>query len=224
MEHNYGFSLYLIDKMSVKIAIVEDIPMTREGLKASVDSVDDFECVGTFEDAETFSKNFNKYKIDVVLMDINLPGQSGIECISQLKDRNPGTQFLVVTNYEDPDKIFDALRAGATGYLLKTTTDDKLRQAIHEIYAGGSPMSLSIARKIVNSFSGGVKSNKLIESLTERERQVLQLLDKGYMYKAIADKLFISLDSVRTHIRKIYEKLHVHSRTEALNKVFPRNR
>lgn len=188
-----------------------------------IDASPDFHCVGAYEDAESLIKVFNQLNVDVVLMDINLPGLSGIQCIGQLKDLRPEIQFLVVTNYEDADKIFAALSAGATGYLLKNISVPKLHEAIIDIYQGGSPMSMQIARKIVNSFSGRGKNKELFEKLTNREREVIELLDKGYLYKEIASQLSIKLETVRTYIRCIYEKLHVHTRTDALNKIYPKN-
>lgn len=209
--------------MSIRVAIVEDIKETREGLETMINTSPDFHCVGAFEDAESLRENFKHFIVDVVLMDINLPGQSGIQCIEQLKELRPDVQFLVVTNFEDSDKIFSALSAGATGYLLKNITKQKLHEAIKDIFKGGSPMSMQIARKIVNSFSGRYKNKELFESLTDREKEVLELLDKGYLYKEIADKLSLKLETIRTYIRAIYNKLHVHSRTDALNKIYPKN-
>ncbi len=209
--------------MKINAAIVEDNKETREGLSAMLDASPDIHCVNTFEDAETLIKDISQLKVDVVLMDINLPGQSGIQCIELLKELYPHIQFLVVTNFEDSDKIFAALRAGATGYLLKNVSKQKLHDAIRDIYNGGSPMSMQIARKIVNSFSGRYKNTKLFNSLTAREKEVLILLDKGYLYKEIAEKLSLKLETIRTYIRDIYDKLHVHSRTDAINKIYERS-
>ena len=209
--------------MPIKVAIVEDNEETRNGLKRMIDAAPDLFCAGVFEDAESIIKIFRHLDVDIVLMDIELPGQSGIECIGQLKEMRPQVQFLVVTNYEDADKIFDALNAGATGYILKNIMRPKLLEAIKDIHAGGSPMSVSVARKIVNSISGHHKNIKLYDSLTLREKEVINLLAKGYHYKEIAQKLLVGIETVNSHIRSIYEKLHVHSRLEAIHKIFPPN-
>jgi DNA-binding NarL/FixJ family response regulator len=208
--------------MAIHVAVVEDQKPIREGLKAMLDSSPDLFCAGVFEDAESLIKNFKHLDVHVVLMDIGLPGISGIQCVEQLKAIRPEVHFLMCTNLDEDDKIYDALCAGATGYVLKSTSKADLAEAIKQIQAGGSPMSPSVARKIVNSFSGKRKNTKLIDALTDREREVLNLLDKGYPYKIIADKLSISTPGVRFHIRNIYEKLQVHSRAGALNKVFPK--
>jgi DNA-binding NarL/FixJ family response regulator len=202
----------------IKIAIVEDQKPIMDGLKASIDSLDEFTCTGQFEDAESIIKQFKNLPVDVVLMDIGLPGINGIECVSRLKKIRPDVNFLMCTVLDDEDKIYDALCAGATGYLLKNISDQELSDAVKQIHAGGSPMTPSIARKIVNSFSGKRKNEELLEALTTREKEVLNLLDKGYPYKIIADKLNIGIPAVKFHIRNIYNKLHVHTRAEALNK------
>jgi DNA-binding NarL/FixJ family response regulator len=208
--------------MAIHVAIVEDQKEIREGLKAMVDFSPDLFCAGVFEDAESLINGFKHLDVHVVLMDIGLPGQSGIECVEQLKETRPDVHFLMCTNLDDDDKIYDTLCAGATGYVLKNIPRADLTEAIKQIYAGGSPMSPSVARKIVNSFSGKRKNTKLVNSLTEREREVLYLLDKGYPYKVIAEKIGTGIEAVRFHIRNIYEKLQVHSRVDALNKVFPK--
>ena len=155
---------------------------------------------------------------DVVLVDINLPGQSGIECVRQLKPRLPATQFAMVTVYEDADRIFQALAVGATGYLLKQTPRAELIAAIRELHAGGSPMSTNIARKVVQSFQAQATRRAETDSLSSREMEVLQALSRGHTYKQIAADLGISLGTVRTYIQRIYEKLHVHSHAEAVMK------
>ena len=159
---------------------------------------------------------------DIVLMDIHLPGISGIECVKKLKPSLAFTQFMMCTVYEDNENVFDSLCAGATGYLLKNSPPSKITEAIIDLYHGGSPMSSVIARKVIQTFKPTTGQNKDIEKLTNREREMLDLLAKGYRYKEIADQLSISFETVRTHIHNIYEKLHVQSRTEALNKAFPR--
>ena len=151
-------------------------------------------------------------------MDINLPGINGVECVRQLKPQLPGTQVVMLTVYENTDLIFQALAAGATGYLLKQTPPAELLEAVREVRSGGSPMTSHIARKVVASFQQAGKSAKEFENLTPRENEVLEHLTKGFLYKEIAEAMTISYDTVHTHIRKIYEKLHVRSRTEAVAK------
>lgn len=209
--------------MAIRVAIVEDDRETRNGLKEMIDFSKDLFCAGVFENAELLIKDFKQLDVEIVLMDINLPGQSGIDCVEQLKKMRPSVQFLMCTHLDNDDDIYDALCAGATGYLLKNISPAELEAAIKNMHAGGSPMSPPVARKIVNSFSGRRKNTKLLNALTETEKEVLKLLDKGYPYKTIADKLGVSIETVRWHIRNIYEKLHVHSRTDALNKVFPKS-
>lgn len=156
---------------------------------------------------------------DVVLMDIKLPGMSGIECVLRLKQLLPTVQVLMLTTYEDSDLIFNSLRAGASGYLLKKTHPAEILQAIGQVHDGGSPMSVHVARKLVNHFQQIPQPALEVEQLTPREREILDLLAKGYRYKEIVDHLNISLSTVRTHIRAVYEKLHVQSRTEAVVKL-----
>lgn len=187
-----------------------------------IDSLPDFYCAGTFEDAESLIKCFKHLDVHVVLMDIGLPGISGIECVEQLKEIRPDVHFLMCTNFEEDAKIYDALCAGATGYVLKNISMTDLAEAVTQISSGGSPMSPLVARKIVNSFSGKHKNTKLINALTIKEREVLNLLGKGHPYKIIADKMDIGIGTLRTHIMHIYEKLQVHSRADAVNKVFPK--
>jgi DNA-binding NarL/FixJ family response regulator len=155
-------------------------------------------------------------------MDINLPGKDGIKTVEALKSIKPKVQYLMCTSYEQPEKIFESLCAGATGYLLKNCTPESLLQAIKEIYNGGSPMSPQIARLVVTSFNQNQKAIAEFELLTEREKEILQLLAKGFQYKEIAGKLFLSVETIRTYVRHIYEKLQVHTRTDALNKIFPK--
>jgi DNA-binding NarL/FixJ family response regulator len=206
--------------MSIRVAIVEDTKDIREGLALLIEASEGFECVDCCLDGETALKQLPESKPDVVLMDINMPGISGVETVAKLKAILPATQFLMCTVYEEDEHIFNSLKAGASGYILKKTAPPKLLEAIAEIYNGGSPMSGSIARKVIASFRPVPAGND--NGLSSREQEILEALAKGYRYKEIADKLFISIDTVRSHIRKIYEKLQVHSRTEALNKVFPK--
>ncbi len=204
----------------IQVAIVEDIQIIREGLKTILDSTDGFACCGHFSDGEAAAKSLAELKPQVVLMDINLPGISGIECIRQVKEQMPDTQFMMFTVYDDDEKVFDALKAGASGYLLKSTQPANILQAIRELHEGGSPMSALIARKVVGLLQVERKE-PLNDMLSEREKEVLTQLSRGFLYKEIASQLNISIGTVKQHIHKIYEKLHVQNRTEAINKVFP---
>lgn len=208
--------------MNIRVAIVEDEKDILEGLKAMINYSPDLEFVGAFEDAESFLDKLPKLKAHVVLMDLNLPGLNGIEGIEMAKEKFPEINFLVSTCLDDDEKIYDALCAGATGYLLKNTTASELEKAIKDIYSGGTPMSPMVARKIIQGFVERKKNLKLFNSLTSREKDVLNLLNKGYAYKMIADKMNLDIETIRFHIKNIYQKLHVHSRTDAINKVFLR--
>ena len=205
----------------IKVGIVEDEKQIREGLAVLINGSEGFSCVNTFDTAEEAIEKIASLQLDVVLMDIHLSGKSGIECIAALKPDCANTQFLMCTSFEDTDSVFKALKSGATGYLTKTTQPSKILDAIVEVHKGGSPMSSNIARKIVASFQL-TNTNKEIEKLSKRETEILELLSKGLRYKEVADKLFLSTETVRTHIRNIYDKLQVNSRTEALNKAFPK--
>lgn len=206
----------------IYIAIVEDNKEIRESMYEFVNTTNDIYCVATFERAEDFEKKFRDMNVDVVVMDITLPGMSGIQCVSRQKPIKPHVQFLMCTSHNDAEKTFDSLRAGATGYMLKNAPPEKLFEAIRDIHKGGSPMSAEIARLVVSSFPEKNKNQQLIDTFTLREQEILYALAKGYQYKEIADQLFISIETVRTYLRKIYEKLQVHSKVEALNKVFPK--
>lgn len=209
--------------MPVRVAIVEDDPVLRTSLERVVRNEGDLKWMGSYGSAEQFlARNTGLEELDVVLMDINLPGQSGIECITACKPKRPQVQYLVCTIFEDNDNVFNALCAGATGYLLKSAEPEQIVRSIHEIHGGGSPMSLHIARMVVNSVPRKKNNNELLESLTKREREVLDQLAGGYRYKEIADHMGLSIDTVRSYIRDIYTKLQVQSRTDALNKVFER--
>jgi DNA-binding NarL/FixJ family response regulator len=202
----------------VRIIIVEDESEIRESLNALLCNREDIEVMDVFEDGESAIEYLKKKPADVALFDINLPGISGIEAIAQLKDRHPEMQFMVLSAYDDPDYIFRALRAGASGYILKNADTEKLIEAIKDVFNGGSPMSSQIARKVVNEFAATRPLTAYSEKLSRRENEILEQLSKGYRYKEIADQLFISTETVRTHIRNIYEKLQVNSRAEALKK------
>lgn len=205
--------------MSITVAIVEDDKGLREDLASFINNRRGLRCAATFPTAEDALKSLPDKPPDVVLMDINLPGMSGIECIHALKPRLPDTQFMVLTVFEESEKIFAALRAGASGYLLKRAAPAELAEAIEQVHAGGSPMSPQIARQVVQFFQMQKKATAKVsadmEDLTDRERDLLALLARGKAYKEISDQLGISVDTVRSHIRRIYKKLHVHSRTEA---------
>ena len=209
--------------MSITLAIVEDLDEVRDGLKNFISLSPDFKILDTFKTAEEALYDIPKLRPDIVIMDINLPGMSGIECIKLIKDKSPDTQFMMFTVYENDEKVFEALKAGASGYLLKNTGLVQLIESLKELHLGGSPMSANIARKLVTLFRNQQKETVNVEVLSSRENEILQLLAKGLLYKEIADQLAISVSTVRQHIHHIYEKLHVQNRTEAINKVFGRN-
>ena len=207
---------------SINVVIVEDTEMVLEALSMVVKGWQGFNLVGAFENGEEALLHIPILRPDVVLMDIGLPGISGIECIRKLVGQCPNTQFLICTVYEEDENIFEGLKAGAAGYILKNTTPAELLEAIRDIHNGGSPMSSVIARKIVHSIQNK-KESKELESLSSREKEIIQLLSKGFRYKEISDQLNIDLGTVKRHIHNIYEKLHVQSRTDALNKAFHRD-
>ncbi len=208
----------------IKVAIVEDTTDIREALQLIVSTADDMECNLVFPSAEAALKTLPDNCVDVILMDINLPGMSGIECVKLLSEKCPATQYLMCTVYEDDDHIFDALKAGATGYIVKKTPADKLLAAIRDLHNGGSPMSANIARRVIASFKNPApqKMNNEGDLLSEREKEMLSLLSQGLFYKEISERLSISLDTVKKHCNNIYRKLQVSSKTEAINKVFSR--
>jgi DNA-binding NarL/FixJ family response regulator len=207
--------------MPVRVSIVEDLAEIREGLVELVRSDRELLMVGSFEDAESAVQRLPDLHADIVVMDINLPGMSGIDCIKTIKEKCPGTQFMMFTVYENDDKVLQAMQAGATGYLLKRTKSEQILESIKELNQGGSPMSSNIARKLLNIFLHERKVTKN-EVLSDRENEVLQLLADGLLYKEIADRLYIGHGTVRQHLHNIYEKLHVHNRTEAVNKYYNR--
>jgi DNA-binding NarL/FixJ family response regulator len=202
----------------IKIVIIEDEDDIRTSLQMLLHGSDDIDLAEAFSDGETAVNYLLNHKVDVALFDINLPGISGIEAIARLKIKTPQMQFMVLTSYDDPDFIFKALRAGATGYILKSTPTNKLIDAIKELHNGGSPMSTQIARKVVTEFASFRPANTACEQLSRRENEILELMSGGLRYKEIAEQLFISTETVRTHIRNIYEKLQVNSRVAALKK------
>src|SRR6266487_948841 len=206
--------------MSLSIAIVEDLDAVRNGLKEFISLNTDFIVVGAYKNGEEALANLPLVEADIVIMDISLPGMNGIECIRQVKDKSPKTQFMMFTVYENDEKVFEALKAGASGYLLKNTGLLQIAESVKELHDGGSPMSANIARKLVNLFRDKSKEASPTDVLTNRENEILLLLSKGLLYKEIADQLQITPGTVRQHIHKIYEKLHVQNRTEAINKAF----
>ena len=205
--------------MEIKVAIFEDSKPLRESLKQLVDSADDLVCTGAFADANQLVRNLQSAAPDVVLMDINMPGISGIEAVQIIKQKLPAVQILMQTVFEENDKIFAAICAGACGYMLKKTAPQKMIEAIREAFNGGAPMTPSIATKVLQMFrqQPATAKNEFID-LSEREKEILTLLVEGKTYKMIAAACFISIDTVGTHIRHIYEKLHVHSKSEAVAK------
>lgn len=206
--------------MSITIAIVEDLEAVRNGLKDYISLHSDFSVLGAFKSGEEAMEQLPLLRPDIIIMDINLPGINGIECIQRVKDKSPGSQFMMFTVYENDEKVLEALKAGASGYLLKNTGLPQIAESIKELHEGGSPMSANIARKLVDHFRDKDKSNAFLEALSPREQEILKLLAKGLLYKEIAAQLQITTGTVRIHIHKIYEKLHVQNRTEAINKAF----
>ncbi len=204
----------------IKVSIVEDTDLIRKSLCTIIEQANGYQLLAAYESAEDALENITTKEIDVVLMDINLPGINGIECIKKLNQLKYKTQYLMCTVCEDDEQVFEALKAGATGYILKNTAPHELLQAISELQQGGSPMTSQIARKVVASFTPAKKQKSAaLELLSERELEILELLTKGYRYKEIADKTFINIETVRKHVHNIYHKLHVNSRTDAINKV-----
>ncbi|MCC7401130.1 MAG: response regulator transcription factor [Chitinophagaceae bacterium] len=208
--------------MPIRVSIVEDLAEVRDGLAELIRSDKELFLLDNFDNAEAAAEKLPYLKADIVIMDINLPGMSGIECIRVIKEKCPGTQFMMFTVYENDEKVLQAMQAGATGYLLKRTKPQNILESIKELSQGGSPMSSNIARKLLNIFLNEKKSTKK-EVLSDRENDVLQLLADGLLYKEIAERLRIAHGTVRHHIHHIYEKLHVQNRTEAVNKFFDRN-
>ena len=213
---------------TIRVSLVEDDPGVRANLARMINGTAGFQCEAAYADGMAALKGIPAHRPDVVLMDINLPGMLGTECVRQLKSVVPDVPVLMLTVYDDSEQVFKSLMAGATGYLLKRTPKEKLLEAIREVTSGGAPMSRQIARRVVQFFQeidqmpAVTQRSPEIETLTEREKQVLGGLAKGYLYKEIADLLDISFETVRTHVRSIYEKLHVHSRTEAVLKYLGR--
>jgi len=202
----------------IRVCLVEDHSATRESFVKLLRHAPDIVCMGAYESAEQAEKEIPQSMPDVVLMDINLPGRSGIECVAKLRSAHPKIEWIMLTTYEDTDLIFDALRAGASGYLLKRTAPDELVPAIKDVYRGGAPMSVKIARRVVSHFHQIRKPAGEMDTLSKREGEILENLAKGFSYKQIAEHLGISIHTVNNHLRRIYEKLHVQTRTEAVVK------
>jgi DNA-binding NarL/FixJ family response regulator len=211
-------------QMPIKVAIVDDDLGVRDNLALAVERFAGCKCVGQFVSGEDAVQKLPACEPDVVLMDINMGGMSGIECVRQLKMDHPKIEFIMLTVYEDTDSVFKALAAGSSGYLLKQAAREELFDAIKQVNVGGSPMTSHIARKVVQAFHQPAAGEPDTSKLTSREQQVLELLAKGYLYKEIAESLAISYDTVHNHIRHIYEKLHVRSRSQAVAKYFDKSR
>lgn len=198
-----------------RIVIVEDNAVVRAGMEELVNSIPGCECAACCSSGEEALRFIPRLKPDLVMMDIHLPNLSGIECTSKLKQQMPGLAVLMITVYEDETRIFQALKAGASGYILKRSHPGEIVQAIAEVLAGGAPMTSSIARKVVESFRDHGSPPSADSGLSRREREILQALSRGLANKEIADELNINIETVRWHLKQIYEKLHVHGRTEA---------
>ena len=207
----------------ITIVIVEDDEETSQSLVELLAEETRVRCVGVFSTGESAVRDIPSLKPEVALVDVNLPKISGIECVARLKKIMPGIQVLMLTKYEERDLIFNSLRAGASGYLLKKMLTVELISAIEQVRAGGAPMSMQIARKVVEHFNQLKPTTTGLEKLTIREQEVLALLAQGFLYKEISARLRISFHTFRNHQRAIYEKLHVHSRTEATAKYFSHN-
>jgi DNA-binding NarL/FixJ family response regulator len=208
--------------MAITVSIVEDSERLRTTLSRVLSRSDGFECISSYGTAEAALNDLPQKKPNVVLMDINLPGMNGVECTRKLKEAVPGIQIVMLTVYEDTENIFNALAAGASGYLLKRTSTPELLDSLREVHRGGSPMTAHIARKVVQSFQRPTSATETTEDLSPREKEVLDCLSQGFLYKEIAEKLGISYETVHTYIRRIYEKLQVRTRTEAVAKFLRR--
>jgi DNA-binding NarL/FixJ family response regulator len=207
----------------ITICIIEDIVDIQKGLQNIIESDARFELLECFNNAEDAIAKLPELQPDIVLTDINLPGKTGIDCVQEIKVAFPAIQFIMFTIYEDNDQVFEALKAGASGYILKNTTPEKIIDALMELHDGGSPMSPKIARKVLNTFNIRHAENEVNELISKREQEVLELLSKGFLYKEIADKLNISISTVKRHLNSIYTKLQVQNKVEAVNKLYNRN-
>jgi DNA-binding NarL/FixJ family response regulator len=205
----------------ISVVLVEDLPEIREGIAAIINEHNELALASAFDNAESAIPYIIDVQPDIVVIDINLPGIDGIEAIKRLKGNCPRTQFMIFTIYENDEKVFEALKAGASSYILKKTDSEKITEAIIELANGGSPMNSNIARKLVTIFHNQERQmTDAANILSKREKEILELISKGFLYKEIADKVDISFGTVRQHLNNVYTKLHVHNKTEAINKVF----
>lgn len=205
--------------MKIRVVIFEDNENLRLSLYQLINSMEEYQCVGAFQDCSNVLQNIKDTNPDIVLMDIQMPGMNGIEAVRIVHDKYPGMKILMQTIFEDNDKIFQSILAGASGYILKSTSNARILEAIKEIYYGGAPMSPSIARKVLKMVVPEAVVQGQAISLSDREKEILSCLVQGMSYKLIGQTCFISIDTVRGHIRRIYEKLHVHDKAEAVAKV-----
>ncbi|HYK43859.1 MAG TPA: response regulator transcription factor [Parafilimonas sp.] len=201
----------------ITVCIVEDLEDIRNGLAAIINMTPEFTVLQTFSNAEDALDNLASLRPDIVVMDIHLPGMSGIECIRRLHERSRSIQFMMFTIYENSDTVFEALEAGASGYILKNSSPSKIVESLRELYQGGSPMNAEIAKKLVTRFQ---KQNENEYHLTPKEQQIIELMAKGYLYKEIAFELKNTVNTIKQHIRHIYEKLHVQNKAEAINRMY----
>jgi len=203
----------------ITVCIVEDLEDIRNGLTAIINMTDGFKVLQTFSNAEDALQQLSLLQPDIVVMDINLPGISGIECIRRVHEKNRSIQFMMFTIYENSDTVFEALEAGATGYILKNSSPAKIIESMQELYQGGSPMNPEIAKKLVMRFQKQTFSQNEYH-LTPKEQKILELMSRGYLYKEIAGELKNTVNTIKQHIRHIYEKLHVQNKAEAINKIY----
>jgi len=203
----------------ITVCIVEDLEDIRNGLAAIINMTDGFKVLQTFSNAEDALQQLSLLQPDIVVMDINLPGINGIECIRRVHEKNRAIQFMMFTIYENSDTVFQALEAGATGYILKNSSPAKIIESMQELYQGGSPMNPEIAKKLVMRFQKQTFSQNEYH-LTPKEQKILELMSKGYLYKEIASELKNTVNTIKQHIRHIYEKLHVQNKAEAINKMY----
>lgn len=204
----------------IKLTIYEDNPQFREGLAMLIDGSDGFKVLATFNNADNAAAEVMAWKPDVVLMDIDMPGDNGIEALKKIREVDTEVKVVMLTVFDDNKNVFEAIKSGANGYLLKKTQPARLLEYLEEAYQGGAPMTASVATQVLKMFSAFHKQKGEDYHLSEREMEVLQLLVNGYSYKMIASEMFIAIDTVRSHIKKVYEKLHVNSKSEAVAKAF----
>lgn len=204
----------------IKVVLFEDNPQLREGLSMLIGSTDGYQVLAAYKDCTNLVADLSKHPADVVLMDIDMPSINGIEALKIIRKEFPDMKVLMLTVFDDNKNIFEALKSGANGYILKKTQPAKLLEYINDAYHGGAPMTASVATQVLNMFSKLESYTETDYNLSDREKQVLQLLVNGYSYKMIASEMFIAIDTVRSHIKKIYEKLHVNSKSEAVATAF----